>query len=170
MPLATALLQILIVTTITSASPLLDKAITPDIRANEIDYHLPTNVKPIHYKITLSPLIEATDPKTFDGEVIIRVKVVEETRSITLHYNDLTIGNLNVTRVSTETDIPVNYEYDNTTHFCVIKIDKDEGDNVEDTFKANEEYVITIQYVGNHRDDMYGFYRSSYKDENGTTV
>lgn len=167
---AIVLLQILVVITITSGSPLLDKTVSSYTRASVTDYRLPTNVKPIHYKIKLNPLINDTDPTIFTGEVKIRVKIIEETDSITLHYNDLSINTINVIRVNNETDIPVYHEYDNVTHFCVIRINKDGNEDVEETFKTNEEYVITITYSGYHRDDMYGFYRSSYKDENGNTV
>jgi hypothetical protein len=167
---AMALLQILAVITITSGSPLLQKTVLSYNRASVIDYRLPTNVKPIHYKITLNPLIEDTDPRNFAGEVKIRVKIIEETDSITLHYNDLSVNTINVNSVNSETHIPVYHEYDNVTHFCIIKIDKDGNEDEEGIFKTNEEYIIAINYTGHHRDDMYGFYRSSYKDENGDTV
>lgn len=167
---ATVLLQILVVITNASGSPLLDKTVSSYNRASVTDYRLPTNVKPVHYKITLNPLIEDLDPRTFTGEVQIRVKIIEETDSITLHYNDLSINTISVNRINTETDIAVYHEYDNITHFCTIRINKVENEDVEETFKTNEEYIITINYLGYHRVDMYGFYRSSYKDENGDTV
>lgn len=170
---ATALLQVLAVIAIASGSPLLDKAMSSYIRASAIDYRLPTNVKPIHYIITLDPLLEdpdSTDPTTFTGEVKITVEVIEETESITLHYNDMSNVTINVARVTDGTDIPVQHTYDNITHFCTIRIDTSESGDVEGTFKTNEKYVITTNYSGYHRDDMYGFYRSSYKEENGATV
>jgi hypothetical protein len=162
------LLQILAVTTFTSASPLLEAAVPSNIRTSKINYRLPTNVIPSNYTITLDPLIEDDDPKTFTGEVKIRVKVINETESITLHYNDLSINEINVTRVSTGEEFSAHHEYDNVTHFCIIKIDTEEDENI--IFKENEEYIITIDYSGYHRSDMYGFYRSSYKDEDGNTV
>lgn len=164
---AAVLLQILITT---SALPALEKTVSSDIRANETDYRLPTNVRPIHYKITLDPLIEETDPSTFNGEVTIRVKVIEETESITLHYNDLTINDVIIAEVNTETNLTVNDTYDPVTHFWVIRFHTNDGEDAEGTFKANEEYLITASYSGHHQDDMYGFYRSSYKDTNGKTV
>jgi hypothetical protein len=167
---ATTLLQILAVINFASASPLLEEAVLSNIRTSEINYRLPTNVIPSNYKITLDPLIEDDEPRTFTGEVEITVKVTEETESITLHYNDLSINSINVTKVSNTTDISVHHEYDNVTHFFVIRIDTDEGENIEETFEANEEYIIKINYSGNHKDDMYGFYRSSYKNETGNTV
>jgi hypothetical protein len=164
---ATVLLQILMTT---STLPPLEKTISSDITANKIDYRLPTNVKPIHYKITLDPLIEDPDPSTFNGKVIIRVKVIEETEHITLHYNNLTIHNVNITRASDETDLTVYHSHNPVTHFWVISLNTSDSEDAEQTFKANEEYLIVTNYSGHHQDDMYGFYRSSYKDQENKTV
>lgn len=166
--ISTALLQILVVITFTSASPLLEAAVLSNIRPSEINYRLPSNVIPSNYVITLDPLIEDDDPKTFTGEVKITVHITEETESITLHYNDLSIDEIKVTQVTDGKEFSAVYEYDNVTHFCVIKIDSEEDENI--IFKENEEYIITINYKGYHRSDMYGFYRSSYQDEDGNTV
>jgi len=170
---AAVLLQILMTT---SAIHLLEEAVSSDIRDTNIDYRLPTNVKPIHYKITLDPLIqepgtiEELVPSNFTGEVIIRVMVLEETGHITLHYSDLTIENVTITEASTGTDMPVSETYDNVTHFWVLSLNTSAVDEAERKFKANQEYLITTNYIGHHRDDMYGFYRSSYKDTKNTTV
>jgi hypothetical protein len=162
---STILLQVLVVIIFASASPLLDEGVSSNIRASKINYRLPTNVIPSNYKITLDPLIEDDDPVTFTGEVKITVNVIEETESITLHYNDLSINELKVTIASSGAEISVVHDYDNITHFCVITIDAEEAK----IFKVDE-YVITVLYEGFHRSDMYGFYRSSYKDEAGNTV
>jgi len=157
---AAVMLQILTTSTL---SPI-EEAVSSDIRAINIDYRLPTNVKPIHYQITLNPLIEEPVPETFTGEVIIRVKVLEETGSITLHYNDLTIKSVGITEAINGGIWPVIYMYDEVTHFWVLSLTNG------GTFKANEEYLIKITYTGHHRDDMYGFYRSSYRDTDNQTV
>jgi len=173
---AAVLLQILMTT---STVPILEERVSSDIRESNIDYRLPTNVKPTHYKITLDPLIVGQEPQeepvlpsTFIGEVIITVRVLEETRSITLHYNDLSIQDVSISviRAGNETDLPVIDTYDNVTHFWVLSLNTSADDNAEETFKANEEYLIKINYTGHHRDDMYGFYRSSYKDTENNTV
>ena len=167
---AAVLLQILMTT---STHPPLRKTVSSDIRATKIAYRLPTNVKPIHYKIMLDPLIaqiQQTVPSTFTGEVIINVIVIKETESITLHYNDLTIYDVTITRASDGTNLTVHHMHDAVSHFWVIRLDTSAGEDAERTFKANEEYQIMISYAGHHQDDMYGFYRSSYKDENNNTV
>jgi aminopeptidase N len=172
---AAVLLQILMTT---STHPTFEEIVSSDFRENNINYRLPTNVKPIHYKITLDPLLVGQGPQdepvpnNFTGEVIITVKVLEETRSITLHYNDLSIQDedISIKRAGNETDLPVIHTYDNVTHFWVISLNTSAGDFAEETFKANQEYLIKTSYTGYHRDDMYGFYRSSYKDIENNTV
>jgi aminopeptidase 2 len=169
---AAVLLQILTTSTL---SPI-EEAVSSDIGAINTDYRLPTNVKPIHYKITLDPLIqepgptEEPVPSTFNGKAIIRVKVLEETGNITLHYNDLTIKNVSITEASNKRVLPVRETYDNVTHFWVISLKGSAGDDAEGTFKANQEYLIRTTYTGHHQDDMYGFYRSSYKDTENKKV
>jgi hypothetical protein len=102
--------------------------------------------------------------------VIITVKVLEETSSITLHYDDLDIESISIQRAGNEIDWPAIHTYDAVTHFCVISLDTNAGVGAEETFKANEEYRIKTKYTGHHRDDMYGFYRSSYKDTENNIV
>jgi len=163
---AAVLLQILMTTS--TLNPL-EETVSSDIRASNTNYRLPTNVKPIHYKITLDPLIEEPGPieepvpSTFTGEVIIRVRVLEETRSITLHYNDLTIHGVSIKPAGNETYLPVSDTYHPDTHFWVISLDNG-------TFKTVEEYEITTNYTGHHQDDMYGFYRSSFRDAENKRV
>jgi len=172
---AAVLLQILMTT---STYPTLEETVTSDISESNIDYRLPTNVKPIHYKITLDPLIVGRGPRrepvpdTFTGEVIITVKVLEETKSITLHYNDLSIQDVSISikRAGNDINLPVIATYDVVTHFWVLSLNTSADDDAEGTFKANEECLITIKYTGRHQDDMYGFYRSSYKDTENNTV
>ena len=170
-----AAVLVLILTT-TSTLLVLHGTVSSDIKASKIDYRLPTNVRPIHYKITLDPLIEEPGPieepvnSTFTGEVIITVKVLEETGTITLHYNDLTLEGVSIKRASSGTDLPVSDTYDSVTHFWVISLNTSADNDAETTFKANEEYLITTNYTGHHRDDMYGFYRSSYKDTENKRV
>jgi hypothetical protein len=161
---AAVLLQILMTT---STLPLLDETVSSDITESNIDYRLPTNVKPIHYKITLGPLIEEPVPSTFTGKVIITVKVIEETGNITLHYNNLIIHGVNIKTAGTV--LPVSHMYDPVTDFWVISLNKS-ADDAEGTFKANEEYLIRVKYTGHHQDDMSGFYRSSYKDTENKRV
>jgi hypothetical protein len=157
---AAVLLQILMTT---STVPLLEKTDSSDIR---IDYRLRTNVRPIHYKITLDPLMEeGSEPSIFTGVVEITVKVYDETENITLHHNEITINEFVITRVSTGSNLTTIESYDPVTHFWVLKLDTSNAEETERTFRRNEEYLIIAQYTGKLDDDMHGFYRSSYWED-----
>ncbi|KAK4883355.1 hypothetical protein RN001_006674 [Aquatica leii] len=54
--------------------------------AQEDDYRLPKNVKPIRYNLTMAPNFEN---KTFTGTVIIEIKALEHSNHITLHAHEL---------------------------------------------------------------------------------
>ncbi|PSN39002.1 Aminopeptidase N [Blattella germanica] len=128
-----------------------------------VEYRLPANVIPLHYDIKLTPLLESdqSGPKTFEGEVEITISVLENTQTVTLHYNDMEIHNVIIEDVNNNEINTQSLLYDQTTHFLVIqRMDTD-------YFESGSEYLIKINYTGNHRDDMYGFYRSHYKVSNG---
>jgi hypothetical protein len=82
----------------------------------------------------------------------------------------MTIDGVNIIRVSNGENLTVSDTYDNVTHFWVLSLNTNAEEETDRTFRANEEYLITANYTGNHRDDMYGFYRSSYRDVNDATV
>jgi hypothetical protein len=42
--------------------------------------------------------------------------------------------------------------------------------SLQPALEAGQTYVLNITFTGLLRDSLYGFYRSSYKVENGTTV
>jgi hypothetical protein len=165
---AAVLLQILMTT---STVPLLEETKSSDIRESRPDYRLPTNVRPIHYKITLDPLIEeGSDPENFTGVVEITVNVIDDTESIILHHNEINITYVSITRTSDETDLNVIQDYDPVTHFWVLKHETYYDGQTERTFRRNEHYLIKANYIGKLLDDMHGFYRSSYWDDDDERV
>jgi hypothetical protein len=42
--------------------------------------------------------------------------------------------------------------------------------SVEPGLEAGQTYVLHIAFTGQLKDSLFGFYRSSYKDENGTKM
>ncbi|XP_015604740.1 aminopeptidase N [Cephus cinctus] len=127
------------------------------------DYRLPTNSKPIHYVIKLNPHL-TNDNFTFTGEVTITLEVVQASTNITLHSKEQTIDesrtflapyNDNTTRYS------ITHNYDTTTDFLIL--------SANETLPVGN-YTLIIHYTGDLRDDMIGFYRSSYTNSNNETV
>ncbi|KAA0202058.1 hypothetical protein HAZT_HAZT000631 [Hyalella azteca] len=111
---------------------------------------LPTSLVPEHYDITLQPYLNGSF--TFDGQVAIQIRVKEPTSEI-------------LTKVSSSsktTDVTLNYSYNPEFQFLIV--------NTERQLLREEVYVFSVNFVGNLNDQLRGFYRSSYFDENGTEV
>ncbi|XP_050466418.1 putative aminopeptidase-2 [Cataglyphis hispanica] len=118
------------------------------------DYRLPTSVKPISYEIILTPKFQ--DNFTFEGTVKITAEVKNETDSITLH-----VGNIQITSRSILVDEQnvnlVNDTYDKVTEKYTL--------NFPQTLRKGSEILISFAYNGILNDNMIGFYKSSYFDE-----
>lgn len=124
-------------------------------------YRLPNDTVPETYDITLTTQINDAD-FIFYGNVRIGILTREATQRITIHHRQLTII---VIRLWTTTgqQIGVNpYSYDATLEFLEIP--------VETTLPAGTRYVLDIDYMGTLREDNYGFYRSSYRNDDGVQV
>ncbi|RLL93184.1 hypothetical protein CFD26_101786 [Aspergillus turcosus] len=119
---------------------------------------LPTNVKPVHYDLTLEPNFEKF---TYDGTVIIDLEVAEDTTSISLNTNEIDIQNAVISSqgsvVTSSPDVSINK--DNQT--ATIKFDE--------AIPAGSSAQLKLTFTGILNDNMAGFYRSSYKTANGET-
>ncbi|KAJ9656848.1 Aminopeptidase 2 mitochondrial [Coniosporium apollinis] len=119
---------------------------------------LPKNVKPIHYNLTLEPNLETFE---YQGEVVIELDVIEDTTSISLNTLQLKINSTKVhsgsTLITSEPDISYNEDTQTT------KI------SFKDTIPAGSKATLTQTFTGTLNDNMAGFYRSSYKGEDGST-
>jgi aminopeptidase N len=124
-----------------------------------IDYRLPNNTIPIHYDIWLSTDIHIPT-FSFNGLVSIRIKALENSSSITIHYRQLTIVNIDLfdsNDVLIQSDLA--YREKKVEEFLIIE--------PQNLLLQNQEYIIKVNYAGKIRDDDAGFYRSSYVDELG---
>ncbi|KAF2178505.1 hypothetical protein K469DRAFT_695310 [Zopfia rhizophila CBS 207.26] len=120
---------------------------------------LPTNVKPVHYDLTLEPDF---DKFTYEGKVVIDLDVAEDTSSISLNTNELKIHSTTVSSgkqvISSSPD--VSYNEDTQTTKVSFK----------DTIPAGSKATLTQTFTGTLNDNMAGFYRSSFKAEDGSTT
>ncbi|KAF2749750.1 hypothetical protein M011DRAFT_465417 [Sporormia fimetaria CBS 119925] len=136
--------------------PDVDGAAMDITQAREV---LPTNVKPVHYDLTLEPDFEKF---TYEGKVSIDLDVVEDTTSISLNANELTIHSTTVSsNGQTIADSP-SVQHDDDTQVTKVSFDK--------TIPAGSKATLTMTFAGTLNDNMAGFYRSSFKDENGNTA
>ncbi|OWB57389.1 peptidase activity, acting on L-amino acid peptides protein [[Candida] boidinii] len=123
--------------------------------------HLPLTYKANHYKLVLSNINK--EKNTFEGKVSIQFDILDETDSIILNQKFLKItkatGNLNITKTES-----------------VVSIKSITNDDVEQTvtFELDQKiskgvFTMDVEFNGIIRNDMCGFYTSSYKDDEGNT-
>ncbi|CAO3600034.1 unnamed protein product [Absidia cylindrospora] len=118
---------------------------------------LPTNVKPNHYDLWLKPHL---DTFVFEGRVKVNLDVIESTRVITLNNHEIkiisaTLGYGDETISSTD----ISYDPKKTTASLTFS----------SSVPAHSQALLDITFEGILNDQMTGFYRSSYKDEQGNT-
>ncbi|KAE8394749.1 Aminopeptidase 2 mitochondrial [Aspergillus alliaceus] len=119
---------------------------------------LPTNVKPVHYDLTLEPNFESF---TYEGTVVVDLQVTEDTTSISLNSNEIDIHTATVSAggsvVTSSPEISVNKD----TQVATVKF--------AETIPTGSSAQLKLTFTGILNDNMAGFYRSSYKLPNGET-
>ncbi|XP_027211488.2 aminopeptidase N [Penaeus vannamei] len=126
----------------------------------KVNVRLPRSLKPMRYLVKLQPLINGNF--SILGYVEVEMEVLEPTSNITLHiadiitYNDTVklkgMGNASAPGIKM-------HEYDNYREFYIAHLDKE--------LQQGEKYVLSMEFLGYLNDQLRGFYRSSYKDEDG---
>ncbi|ALC45615.1 CG31198 [Drosophila busckii] len=143
----------------------------PSTLATELkEYRLAEHIMPSHYDIVLRPYLSESDGDkafTFDGEVWIEIVPTVTTKLVALHAKNLTIrlleywekpaGNVNPT-VLKFSGPPV----------AKLEVDQMELTTASDLVK-DKAYILHFNYSGIMEDDMHGFYRSSYQNDNNET-
>ncbi|CAK7268956.1 Aminopeptidase 2 mitochondrial [Sporothrix epigloea] len=117
---------------------------------------LPADVVPKHYDLTLEPDFSKF---TFEGTVVIDLDVVNDTSSVSLHTLELDVHSVKVSSNGTvvSSSPSVSFTEDNQT----TKIDFD------GTLTKGSKAQLELVFTGTLNDKMAGFYRSSYKNEQG---
>jgi len=128
---------------------------------DDIYVRLPTNIKPSRYEVFLIPFL-IPDNFTIAGEVNIDADITDPTTNITLHINDITIheDEVTVTTIDDNSVTIVGHGYDELRQFYIINLDQE---------LSQTSVKIHIKWTGNLNDELAGFYRSSYTDEDGNT-
>ncbi|KAG0001485.1 Aminopeptidase 2 mitochondrial [Entomortierella chlamydospora] len=122
---------------------------------------LPTNVRPTHYDITLTPdLINFT----FHGQILINLDVNKPTTAITLNSNQLEIISAKLTNLALKTE-----SSQDATDITLEKANETATFTFAEELQPGSTAVLHINFKGVLNDNMNGFYRSSFKDESGKT-
>ena len=119
-------------------------------------YRLPRHIIPIRYDIRLEPdLVTAT----FAGKEIIVLTVTQATSTIILNAVDLAISSA-ILEGASSTRLEATVKLEDSTQRCQL------------TFPQSVtpgEWRLHLTFQGKLNDQLRGFYRSTYKDERGTT-
>lgn len=117
---------------------------------------LPTNLKPVHYNVSITDINLTND--TFKGVVEIDLDVIEPTNELHLNYRDLSVSeeNIDVTYANEKVSIESLTEYKSKEYFVV---------KLASTLESGKVFV-KINYDAIIQTNMAGFYKSTYL-ENG---
>jgi aminopeptidase N len=119
------------------------------------NYRLPSDVVPIHYDLYVKPYLNITNENlrfsVFDGRVDIHLNVTRTTNRIVLHKRFIMVRepieiNNGVSVISTT--------FNQDLDFFTIILNR--------SLQANEQPILTLNYIGELRNDTDGFYLSSY--------
>ena len=118
---------------------------------------LPQDMKPSSYNVELTPNLETF---VFEGKVDITVDVVKRCKSVQLHARELYFQSAHFkseaqSGFSTEA---IAFNFDAKYNVVTIEFDKE--------VPLGQGHIV-IKYLGEHNNQMAGFYRSSYKDVTG---
>lgn len=135
--------------------------VTSETKTGE-DYKLPNIFTPISYQVDITVTADAfTDAyNEFSGQVLVQFSVTNSTNYVALHseHEFITINRIFFDNSEIDNEF---YSVDNATDILRI--------NTSDII-AGENHTLVIEYDGVlSTSDMYGFYKSNYIDEDGTT-
>ncbi|XP_017083305.2 aminopeptidase N-like [Drosophila eugracilis] len=124
-------------------------------------YRLPTALRPQKYYLRILTLLENPNELRFAGTVKIIIEALENTRNITLHSKALNIDESRITLRQISGDGKksncVSSTSVNPVHDFYIL-------NTCDELLAGNVYKLSLPFSGNLSRDLFGYYRSSYKD------
>ncbi|KAK4880995.1 hypothetical protein RN001_004314 [Aquatica leii] len=124
-------------------------------------FQLPPNALPLQYNLTIEPNFENVDQATFNGSVVIKIKILNDSNNITIHSKNLTINEDSVKIIlSNKTTIDVTHTLvDIRRDFYIICLNKN--------LTKNEIVHLYInEFNGNLKFDNVGFYLARYQDLN----
>jgi len=118
--------------------------------------NLPTDVRPVEYRLTLEPDLIAF---TFKGQETVEIEVLEPTSTIVLNSIELEVQACRLTRDGGADMIAVDTSYDAENETVAFRFESQLGSGPA---------KLHIEFTGELNDKLRGFYRSRYTDIDGT--
>ena len=119
----------------------------------EPSYRLPRQVVPRHYRLRMEPDL---DTATFAGSEVVTLDVVEATDRVVLNATDLQIDQARFVRGDARAEAEV--EYDEELQRATLR--------VSEPLSAGR-WELRCRFTGILNDQLRGFYRSTFDDEEG---
>ncbi len=126
------------------------------MNAEELRYRLPRTVVPRRYDLTLEPDLDAG---TFSGSEAVTIEIQEPIEEIVLNAADLDVGPARLNG------------RDGTIDVASIRLDPETErlHLVLDGSATAGEWTLHLDFRGSLSEQLQGFYRSTYQDEDGAT-
>jgi puromycin-sensitive aminopeptidase len=121
----------------------------------EGDYRLPRTVIPSRYELRMEPDLSSA---SFAGNLVVDVEVVEPTTEVVLNALDLVIASAEMVDTAGEVHPATSIEYDSDKQRVAL--------GFSGTL-APGNWQLRTTFAGILNDKLCGFYRSTYKDEDG---
>ncbi|RDL34558.1 Metalloproteases (Zincins), catalytic [Venustampulla echinocandica] len=118
---------------------------------------LPANVVPTHYDLTVEPDFKKF---TYEGTVIVDLDVAEDSTSISLNTLELDIHSTKIISGSQTISSSPSLSYDESSQTTKITF--------ENSLKKGSKAQLEMKFTGQLNDKMAGFYRSTYKNTDGS--
>lgn len=159
-----SLVLVLIAVSVISAKvPIEEHADTFIVPFADDPSRLPENVVPVHYDLALTAMTGSvfSGSRNYTGNVKIQIRIVSNTNLITLHNRNLNVTSVTLTAIGGGSPITTTHSYGSYDFFTV--------DTGATGLTQGQQYLLELDFFGNMRTDMGGFYRSSYRVQ-GETV
>ncbi|OCT89713.1 hypothetical protein XELAEV_18018332mg [Xenopus laevis] len=131
-------------------------------------YRLPTTLKPIHYDVELQPYLEknAAGLYVFHGKSSAFFLCNTATDLILIHSNKLNhtkFNNFDAKLMEGTKEVALKGTFfQKDKQFLVVQ--------VAESLQAGKEYSLYTEFIGELADDLAGFYRSEYVEDNVTKI
>jgi len=150
------------------ATTVMDETTSKPTKEKVKDVRLPTHLKPLHYRVSLVPFI-IPDNFTIKGSISITLEAtVDGANNITVHSAETNVTHESVLVEELDNngnklgEISVQgHEYDKDREFYITKLNK--------VITKGNKYRMSMDFISHLNDNLKGFYRSNFKNEEGQT-